>query len=105
MQIEWIFKKFNELTAAELYAIMKLRNEVFVVEQDCVYQDADGKDPECYHLAGWDNNNLAAYTRIIPPGISYDQASIGRVVTSPAYRGMGAGRLLMNESISRTFDL
>jgi ElaA protein len=105
MHLNWVFKKFDELTAAELYAIMQLRNEVFVVEQDCVYQDADGKDPECYHLAGWDGKNLAAYTRIIPPGISYDQASIGRVVTSPGYRGTGAGRLLMKESISKTFSL
>jgi len=101
--LNWVFKKFNELTAAELYAILQLRNEVFIVEQNCVYRDADGKDPKSYHLAGWDGEKLAAYARIIPPGISYPEASIGRVVTSPGYRGTGAGRLLMQESITLTF--
>ena len=102
MQLNWIFKKFDELTAVELYAIMQLRNEVFVVEQNCVYQDADDKDQHCRHLCGWDAKKLVAYTRIIPPGISYTEASIGRVVTSPAYRATGAGRELMKESISIT---
>ncbi len=99
MQLNWVFKKFEELTTAELYCILQLRNEVFVVEQNCVYQDADGKDQLSMHLGGWDGNKLVAYTRIIPPGISYTEASIGRVVTSPAYRRTGAGRLLMQESI------
>ena len=104
MQLNWVFKKFDELSAAELYAILQLRNEVFVVEQNCPYQDADGKDPKSWHLAGWDEENLVAYTRIIPPGISYKEASIGRVVTSPRYRGTGAGRELMIQSISRTLS-
>lgn len=102
MPLNWILKKFNDLTASELYAIMQLRNEVFVVEQDCVYQDADGKDLLAMHLCVWDGNRLAAYTRIIPPGISYTEASIGRVVTAPAYRKTGAGRRLMQESIKLT---
>lgn len=101
MQLNWIFKKFDELTAAELYSIMQLRNEVFVVEQNCVYQDADDKDQPSMHLCGWDGEKLVAYTRIIPQGISYTQASIGRVVTSPAYRNTGVGRQLMKESIAR----
>lgn len=105
MPLTWVFKTFNELSASELYAIMQLRNEVFVVEQHCVYQDADGKDPGSWHFAGWDGNELVAYTRIIPPGISYTEASIGRVVTSPQYRGRGAGRELMEHSINRTFSL
>ena len=104
MQLNWIFKKFDNLTASELYAIMQLRNEVFVVEQNCVYQDADDKDQQCWHLCGWDAKKLVAYTRIIPPGISYTEASIGRVVTSPAYRASGAGRELMKESISLTYS-
>ncbi|MEP7256413.1 MAG: GNAT family N-acetyltransferase [Ferruginibacter sp.] len=102
--MKWIFKKFDELTAAELYAIMQLRNEVFVVEQNCVYQDADDKDQQSCHLAGWDGATLVAYTRIIPPGIAYAEASIGRVVTSPKYRKTGAGKILMQESISNTFS-
>ena len=104
MQLNWILKKFDELTPVELYRIMQLRNEVFVVEQNCVYQDADDKDQQCWHLCGWDAKKLVAYTRIIPPGISYTEASIGRVVTSPAYRKTGAGRKLMQESISRTLS-
>ncbi|HNU88136.1 MAG TPA: GNAT family N-acetyltransferase [Ferruginibacter sp.] len=104
MLLTWVFKKFEELSSAELYAIMQLRNEVFVVEQDCVYQDADGKDPGCWHLAGWDGANLVAYTRIITPGIAFKEASIGRVVTSPRYRRTGAGRELMEKSIDRTFS-
>lgn len=104
MQLTWIFKKFDELSTAELYAVMQLRNEVFVVEQNCVYQDADNKDQSSMHLCGWDETKLVAYTRIMPPGISYTEASIGRVVTSPAYRACGAGRQLMKESISYTFS-
>jgi ElaA protein len=104
MQLNWIFKKFNELTAGELYAIMQLRNEVFVVEQNCVYQDADNKDQRSMHLCGWDADKLVAYSRIIPPGICYTEASIGRVVSSPGYRKTGAGRQLMKESISLAFS-
>jgi ElaA protein len=104
MQLNWIFKKFDDLTAAELYSIMQLRNEVFVVEQNCVYQDADDKDQSSMHLCGWDRTKLVAYTRIIPQGISYTQASIGRVVTSPAYRKTGAGKQLMNKSINLCFN-
>ena len=105
MELKWIFKSFTELTATELYAVLQLRNEVFVVEQNCVYQDADGKDQKCWHLMGWLGDELAAYTRIIPPGISYDEASIGRVVTAPKYRGTGLGIKLMEESIRNTFEL
>ena len=104
MQLKWVLKKFDELTAAELYAIIKLRNEVFVVEQNCVYQDADDKDQLSYHFTGWDGATLVAYTRIIPPGISYSEASIGRVVTSPKYRKTGAGKILMQESITKVFS-
>ncbi len=105
MQLNWILKKFDELTATELYAIMQLRNEVFVVEQNCVYQDADGKDRKSFHFMGWDGAMLVAYARIIPQEISYTEANIGRVVTSPKYRGAGAGRELMQLSINNTFRL
>lgn len=105
MELNWVLKKFDELSAAELYAIIRLRNEVFVVEQNCAYQDADDIDQLSWHLSGYDDNILAAYTRIIPPGISYEMPSIGRVVTSPAYRRSGIGRTLMNISIEKTFAL
>ena len=103
MQLNWIYKIFDELTTAELYAIMRLRNEVFVVEQHCVYQDADDKDSSSFHLTAWKDNDLVAYCRIMPPGISYPECSIGRVVSSPKYRKTGAGRELMKLAITKTF--
>ena len=105
MQIQWILKKFEELTPYQLYAILQLRNEVFVVEQNCVFQDADDKDQDSFHLMGFFNNKLAAYTRIVPAGVIYDQPSIGRVVTSPSVRGSGAGRELMQKSIDTVYNL
>ena len=104
MELQWILKKFDDLTAAELYAVMQLRNEVFVVEQNCAYQDADDKDLKSLHFMGWDGKTIVAYTRIIPQGVSYAEASIGRVVTSPKYRRTGAGRQLMQLSINNTFS-
>lgn len=102
--INWVIKKYNELTVDELYAILRLRTEVFVVEQNCVFQDMDNKDQYCYHLLGWKDDLLAAYTRIVPSGVSYtDAPSIGRVVTSPQARGGGLGRLLMEKSINELF--
>lgn len=97
--MNWILKKFDELSTYELYAILRLRNEVFVVEQNCVYQDTDNNDQQCWHLMGWKDELLAAYTRIIPPGILNDLPSIGRVVTSPAVRRTGLGKKLMKKSI------
>src|SRR5690349_7868058 len=105
MQIQWLLKKFEELTPYQLYAILQLRNEVFVVEQNCVFQDADNKDQNAFHLMGFDNNQLIAYTRLVPPGEIYQQASIGRVVTSPAVRGSGAGKELMKQSIDSLYNL
>lgn len=103
--MQWDLKKFDELTPHELYAILQLRNEVFVVEQNCVFQDADGKDQQSWHLLGCEGEKLIAYTRIIPPGGFYTEASIGRVVTSPSARGSGAGKELMHKSISCLYTL
>jgi ElaA protein len=102
MQLTWTYKKFHQLLPVELYAIMQLRNEVFVVEQNCVYQDADNKDQQSFHLMSWDADKLAAYCRILPPGLAFTTASIGRVVSSPAYRKTGCGRALMQQAITRT---
>jgi len=101
MAIKWMLIKFDDLTALELYKIMQLRNEVFVVEQNCVYQDADNKDIEGFHFMGWEDDKLVAYTRLLPPGLSYKEPSIGRVVTSPSARKNGLGRELMIQSIDR----
>ena len=98
--IHWSFKQFDNLTPHELYSVLQLRNEVFVVEQNCVFQDADNKDQPSHHLMGWDNNMLVAYSRIVPLGIAYDSfPSIGRVVTSPKTRRTGMGKILMHQSI------
>lgn len=99
--IRFSYLPFQELSLQQLYQIMQLRQEVFVVEQNCPYLDADGKDQVGYHLMGQDTNGqLMAYTRLLPKGISYEQyVSIGRVVTSPKTRGTGMGKLLMQESL------
>lgn len=102
---QYIVKYFNELTPAELYAIIRLRNEVFVVEQQCVYQDADNKDPYCYHVMSFRNGELAAYCRIVRPGLSFNELSIGRVVTSPRARGTGEGKKLMIIAIENCYKL
>ncbi len=103
-KINWTCKSFSELSVAELYEILKLRSEIFVVEQNCVYLDADGKDQPSFHLCGWLNDSLVAYARILPPGIAYTEPSIGRVSTSPGYRKNGAGRRLMEKAIEVTSD-
>jgi ElaA protein len=105
MQIRWLLKKFEELTPHQVYAILQLRNEVFVVEQNCVFQDADDKDQNSYHLMGLNDKLLVAYTRLVPPGDIYEQPSIGRVVTSPSVRGAGVGREIMIESIKAVHKL
>lgn len=105
MGIQWSLIKFEQLSPYELYAILQLRNEVFVVEQNCVFQDADNKDQNSWHLMGFDSNKLIAYTRLVPPGEIYEQASIGRVVTSPSARGTGAGKELMLRSIDAVYTL
>lgn len=101
----WVCKKFEELTLTELYCILKLRSEVFVIEQNCNYQDPDGKDLESYHLCAWLHDQLVAYCRILPPGIAYPQASIGRVLTSGAHRKDGYGKILMQKAIKKTYEL
>ena len=105
MQIQWLLKKFEELTPYQLYSIVQLRNEVFVVEQNCVFQDADNKDQNSWHLMGFNNNKLFAYTRLVPPGEIYEQPSIGRVVTSSSVRRSGAGTELMKQSIDAVYSL
>lgn len=103
--IQWYCKKFTELSVHELYEIMTLRSQVFVVEQNCVYLDADGKDEESFHFYAVANGRIAAYARLLPPNLSFAQASIGRVLTAPAQRRKGLGILLMQQCIKKTLDL
>lgn len=98
-------KPFESLTPHELYAIIRLRNEVFVVEQKCIFQDADNKDPFCEHLMIWDAETLVTYCRLLPPGLAYEQMSIGRVISSLQYRRTGAGRILMANAIDTIHQL
>lgn len=101
MQLNWHHTSFANLTTTQLYELLRLRAEVFVVEQNCVYQDLDDKDQQAVHLLGQtEDGRLAAYTRILNKGVSYpDYASIGRVITAPFARGQGLGRPLMQESV------
>ncbi len=98
--MEWMSKSFEELTANELYQILRLRAEIFVVEQDCVYQDIDNKDQSSYHVCGYEDGFLAAYARVVVPGVSYTETSIGRVVVSENHRGKKLGDQLMIETIA-----
>lgn len=103
--MDWKLKKFHELTTDELYAILQLRSDVFIIEQNCIYQDVDGKDQAAWHLMGVETSELVAYTRILPPGISYPDPSIGRVVTVSSKRRSGLGRELMTVSIAECENL
>jgi ElaA protein len=104
MDINWSYKTFDNLSNSELYHILRLRSEVFIIEQKCIYQDLDGKDLKSQHLTAWDGDNLVAYTRIVPPGVSFLEVSIGRVLTSPLYRGNGMGIALMQKSIEKVYE-
>jgi ElaA protein len=99
--LSWTCKEFEKLDLHELYDILHLRNAVFIVEQNCPYQDCDHKDFRSLHLMGKENGKLLAYARLIPPGISYRESSIGRVVSSPDARGKGLGKQLMWECIQQ----
>jgi ElaA protein len=93
-------KSFKELTTQELYNLLQLRSEVFVVEQDCVYQDIDGKDEKALHILGYVDDKLVAYTRIFKPGAYFEEASIGRVVVKESKRKFKHGYTIMNASIA-----
>ncbi len=95
----WKIKKFESLTTHELYQILQLRNEVFVVEQDCVYQDADGKDERAFHLFLKKENQIIAYARLFKSGAYFDKASIGRVVVHPDFRKQNLGKKLMQKAL------
>ena len=97
--MHWEIKAFDQLSLQELYTILTLRTNIFVVEQACPYPEVDGKDPNCLHLLGTINGELVAYLRILPAGLRYDEVSIGRVVIKPSHRGKGLGRLMMEQAI------
>jgi len=97
MQIK--VKTFQELSLDELYEILALRSEVFVVEQDCVYQDIDGKDKKALHILGYKENQLVAYTRCFDKGMYFEESSIGRVIVKADQRKYGYGHVILEASI------
>ena len=97
--MDLVVKTFDELLPTEVYSLLQLRSEIFVVEQQCVYQDMDGKDNAALHVLGWSGNELVAYSRIFGPGDYFPQASIGRVAVRQSHRGKGIGLLVMKKSI------
>jgi ElaA protein len=100
--LEWQWLPFDRLSVAQLYAVLALRQQVFVVEQRCAFLDADGVDPHCWHGLGERDGALLASARIVPPGLDFAEPAIGRVVTAPSGRGQGLGRELMREAIAQT---
>ncbi|WP_426490868.1 GNAT family N-acetyltransferase [Hymenobacter sp. 102] len=101
MTLTWHLIPFSALTVPQLYAVLQLRSEVFVVEQTCPFQDIDGHDEMALHLLGYaPTGELAAYARLFGAGVAYPEASIGRVVVSPRYRRFGLGRALVHEALA-----
>ena len=101
LSIVWTFSHFGELTPTDWYEISVARETVFIVEQKCAFLDADGADPRCWHLVGKVDKKIAAYCRIVPPGLKYTEPSVGRVVTTPSFRSGGYGKALLTEALSR----
>ncbi|MCZ8256654.1 MAG: GNAT family N-acetyltransferase [Bacteroidia bacterium] len=102
--IHWRFVPFSALTSLELYEMLQLRSEVFVVEQACPFQDLDGADQKAMHLMGTKDGRLVAYARCFAAGEKFAEASIGRVVTHMSARGDGIGHVLIKESIARLME-
>lgn len=97
--MEWFLKKFNQLSLNELYGIIQLRLEVFVVEQDCAYQGLDDKDQVSYHLFLMDCDEIVAVLRILPENVSYDEMAIGRVIVKKPYRGQKIAKTMMKKAM------
>jgi ElaA protein len=103
--IRWQWAAFDDLSGRDLYELMALRQRVFVVEQNCIFQDADGRDPVAWHLLGWVNGEsgrrLIGYARVFEAGARYAEMSIGRIVSAPEERGTGVGRAIVREAMRR----
>ncbi len=103
-EVQWQSLGFDALDSHQLYRILHLRQQVFIVEQDCIYQDLDNLDQLCLHLCASRADYLLAYLRCQPPGISYEESSLGRIVTSPGARGLKLGRELVGRGIALNFS-
>ncbi|MDY7573243.1 GNAT family N-acetyltransferase [Actimicrobium sp. CCI2.3] len=106
---EWQWSTFDQLGVHHLYALLALRQDVFIVEQACLFQDIDGIDQASWHLLGWQVRDgkpaLVAYLRCVPPGVKYPEAAIGRVVSAASVRGTGLGRELFAQGLARTLQV
>lgn len=101
LNLTWKIEKLDQLSPKEVHDMLKIRVDVFVVEQECAYPELDGKDPDCWHVLGQDENgNTLAVARIAPAGVIYEEVSIGRVALDKAARGTGNGKTVMNEAIA-----
>ena len=98
-EIDYKWKNFDELSLDDLYAVLNLRQKVFIVEQDCPYIDADYTDQDAFHLLGYQGNNLIAYLRAFKPGLKYEGSSMGRIVTEKNSRGLGLGKEIIKEGV------
>lgn len=103
--IQWKLSAFDALSVHHLYELLQLRTEVFVVEQNCIFQDLDGADVQATHLMGRRDGQLLAYARCFPAGIKFAEASIGRIVTSQRVRGSGLGHLLIEQALAAVATL
>jgi ElaA protein len=106
MTIQWQWRSYAELSSLEIHEIFALRQAVFVVEQASLYLDIDGKDLQALHLAAWSGDKLAAYLRLLAPGVSYpDEPSLGRILTAKFARGSGIGRELVARGLEKIHEL
>lgn len=93
------YQQFSDIPSDQLYSILKLRQDVFIIEQNCIYSDIDNYDQKAEHLLYFEGDTLIGYSRLLPPGIKYPEASIGRIISNPDFRRKGIGRTVVSDSI------
>ena len=103
--VVWSSVRFADLSPLDVHDILRLRQDVFVIEQNCIFHEIDGRDPKAVHVLGRRDGRLVAYARVFTPGAMYDEASIGRIATDPSVRGTGLGHELFRESLRITQEL
>lgn len=104
-KLKWQCLAFESLTPSQLYSVLQLRSAVFVVEQACIYQDLDGVDQDAMHLLGYLEKELVCYARLVPPGVKYDEPSIGRITSNPSVRRRGYGRAIVSRAVEICQDI
>jgi len=105
MTLHWQWRRYADLSPHEIYAVFAARQAVFIVEQNCPYLDMDGKDLDALHLIAWSGQDVAAYLRVIAPGVSFPEPSLGRIITTRIARGGGLGRELVARGLEKINEL